>query len=211
MNVIGQMNKFRHLVLRMDEIITIWHSNTDLLERLGNYWEGSLDEVALSYTVPAHRGWSVFFECAQDGVEISQTDVLARQVVHLHAAESEFLEAMLLSAELITKLALVGGTIWIHGSAFQLGDKTVLVAGRKGVGKTFWLLAALFKLGARYIGNDQLPLEEYEGIPSTRRWRPDIKIRPTTMKLLDIPLPNVGRLDRVLWMVTPGSNLTLVN
>lgn len=79
--------------------------------------------------------------------------------------------------EYIVKDSLVKGLAWLHGSAFIINDKVVLVVGNKNAGKTTWLLKALFILNATFVGNDQIPVYKIGEDFFTRRWRPEIKIK----------------------------------
>ena len=200
--------KSQHLALRMGDVVTNWYANFNLLRRLANYWRDSLDEVTLEETPLTSDRWSVFIESTLNK-ELSVTDVSAKKLIRIYKGKSEFLEAINLYNELITKLTLKNGVVWVHGSAFLLGDKTILVVGREGAGKTTWLLTALLKFGAHFLGGDMLPLEGDIGDPAVRRWRPDVKIHPYTLELLEMPISSVGQIDRLFWMMTPGSRRTM--
>lgn len=79
--------------------------------------------------------------------------------------------------EYVVKSSLRKGVVWFHASAFMIRDKVILVVGKKNSGKTTWLLEALLKSNAQFIGNDQIPIFESNGKLYTQRWRPEIKVK----------------------------------
>lgn len=79
--------------------------------------------------------------------------------------------------EYIVKSSLTKGIVWFHASAFMIHNKVILVIGKKNSGKTTWLLEALVKSNAQFVGNDQIPVFESNGKLYTQRWRPEIKVK----------------------------------
>ncbi len=79
-----------------------------------------------------------------------------------------------------------GGTI-LHASAFGLGRNGVLVAGKKGCGKTSLLLHALGAAGAHYLANDRV-LANREGNEFRIRGIPTIiNLRVSTLRMFPEP------------------------
>lgn len=58
------------------------------------------------------------------------------------------------------------------------------------------MLNAVINLNAEFIGNDQLPLFLCEGKLSTVGWRPDVKIRSSSLEVLGINDKGIVQADR---------------
>ncbi len=199
------------LLLGLNSVNTLWQSDPALLDALAEYWEGSLERVFSCTTEPGDGTWHVLFRKALDGVPtFYKTDPSTRAIDCIYASESPLIEAISLSRELITKAALLEGTVWLHASAFRISGRTFLVIGPKGAGKTTWLFVALLVAGAEFISNDQTPLDDVDGSLVVRRWRPDIKVRRPTLALLDESFtPAIDDSARLLWHATLGARRVL--
>ena len=108
-------------------------------------------------------------------------------------------EAVHISTEYFSKIALSQGAVFLHGSSFVVDDICFVVLGPKGSGKTHWLVTALALCNGWYIGNDQLYVRTIDQQVTTRRWRPDVKIRAGTLRSVGLPVC----ADIHLWFASP--------
>ena len=190
------------LFLRLNRTVIKWDVEHRLQDFLSNFWDGCLDEISHKLKSPAEDPWKVFFRRSDEGQNNFFIYPDEKRISYLHDAKCDTLELLSLSKELLTKLSLLDGMIWLHGSAFRLNGKTCMVLGRKGVGKTTWLLIALLRMKGQFLGNDQILLGGLNGIPYTRYWRPDIKVSPRTLELLRIPFVCKSTTERLLWFTS---------
>lgn len=198
----------QHVTLRMGKVITVWSLESTVGNKLAKYWTNSLDEVRIG-SLPSNKKNKWFVTVKPSERELQNvSDAVRKMIAYQHPNAGSLLTIVRLVGELLIKVSLSQGTVWIHGSAFQVCGKTILVVGRKGIGKTTWLATALILMGGAFIGNDLVPLEEICKRPSVRRWRPDIKLRPSTLHFLGRPLAISAVPDRLIWMVTCGSRET---
>lgn len=115
-------------------------------------------------------------------------------IYHYHTNPYLFFENNSLIKEIIIKFALSKGFIWVHGSVFRVKNKTILILGSKGSGKTTWLMTSLLKCNGQFICNDQLPLYLKKGKLFTCKWRSDIKVSPDTLKCIkNVPMDDCDR------------------
>ena len=106
--------------------------------------------------------------------------------------------------ELITKLLLRNGYIWLHAAAFLINGNGILIAGKKGTGKTTNLLNALLGHGASFISNDQVALKYFDNEVFAVKWRPDIKVSPETLGFLNVRGVNTNN-----WRCVPDKYLIM--
>jgi len=75
------------------------------------------------------------------------------------------------------------GRLIIHGAAFAVGDRAVIVAGPKRVGKTTLLIHALRAEGAAYVSNDRVVVS-YDGpVPRLHGMPTVVTIRAHTLEM----------------------------
>jgi hypothetical protein len=65
--------------------------------------------------------------------------------------------------ELATNAAAARGGLLVHGGAFLLDGRAVIIAGPKNSGKTTSLLHAISRRGGRYVSNDRILVLDGEG------------------------------------------------
>ncbi len=204
-----QRVRSRSLMLRSGPVRCLVGGAPSLLERLALYWSGSLDEAAPAKEPDTHAEWRIAFEATNERQWRCETSVTRKRISFLHPRDANFMEVIVFLTEALTKLALASGTVWLHASSFEVGGSVVLVAGPKGCGKTHWLVSALIRCNARFLGNEQIPLESNNDVPSVRRWRPDIRMDVETLRSLGVRLPPRTTADRTLWLVTAGAKEAL--
>ena len=141
-----------------------------LKERFSKFWESFLTKDT-EFKITDE--WNIYF-LANNNVN-TQIDYDKKEIYHYYNSICELTELNNLIRETIVKLSTMDGIIWIHCSGFMINNKTFLAIGNKGDGKTTILLNMLSK-GAKFIGNDQLPVFEHNKKICTYIWRPDIKI-----------------------------------
>ena len=86
--------------------------------------------------------------------------------------------------ELITKLSLSTGVIWLHASCVSIRGHGVVFLGKKGAGKTTIAMYLAMKGDGLFISNDQVPIYLTGDDIYTIGWRPDLKFTPDTAKFL---------------------------
>jgi hypothetical protein len=103
--------------------------------------------------------------------------------------------------EVLTATALARGQLLdIHGAAFEVGNRAVLIAGPKDVGKTTMLCHALASGLARMIANDRV-LVDVDGRPREVLGVPTIvSVRPDTLRFF--PQLRLGPHERPLLVHT---------
>lgn len=118
--------------------------------------------------------WKIYF--IKDENPSTEIDYEKKVIVHKHNSVCELTEFNNLFREIIVKISAMDGMVWMHSSAFIYKGKTFLVVGKKGDGKTTFLLKAIKNLDAQFIGNDQIPVFIEKKNICCYSWRPDIKI-----------------------------------
>lgn len=141
-----------------------------LLKRFSEFWESFLTKDS-QFNITDE--WDIHFISSSN--TSTQVNYETRQIYHYHNSICDLTELNNLIRETIVKLSAMDGVVWIHCSGFIIENKTYLVIGNKGDGKTTMLLNMINK-GAKFLGNDQLPIFEYNKKICTYLWRPDIKI-----------------------------------
>lgn len=134
------------------------------------FWKGFLKKNS-DFSI--NDEWDIYF--IKDNYNKTEIFFKDKKIYHHQNSVCQLTELNNLLREIIVKVSAMDGIIWLHCSGFQYKNKTFLIVGNKGDGKTTFLLNAI-KYGAKYIGNDQLPLFEYKNEIYTYLWRPDIKI-----------------------------------
>ena len=141
-----------------------------LLKRFSEFWESFLTKDS---QFDINDEWDIYFISSIN--TSTQVNYETRQIYHYHNSICDLTELNNLIRETIVKLSAMDGIVWLHCSGFMIENKTYLVIGNKGDGKTTMLLNMMNK-GAKFLGNDQLPIFEYNKKICTYLWRPDIKI-----------------------------------
>ena len=141
-----------------------------LLKRFSEFWKSFLTKDS-QFDITDE--WDIYFISSIN--TSTQVNYETRQIYHYHNSICDLTELNNLIRETIVKLSAMDGVVWIHCSGFIIENKTYLVIGNKGDGKTTMLLNMINK-GAKFLGNDQLPIFEYNKKICTYLWRPDIKI-----------------------------------
>lgn len=141
-----------------------------LLKRFSEFWKSFLTKDS-QFDITDE--WDIYFISSIN--TSTQVNYETRQIYHYHNSVCDLTELNNLIRETIVKLSAMDGVVWIHCSGFIIENKTYLVIGNKGDGKTTMLLNMINK-GAKFLGNDQLPIFEYNKKICTYLWRPDIKI-----------------------------------
>ncbi|KST91472.1 hypothetical protein KF134_1246 [Lactococcus lactis subsp. lactis] len=179
------MNNF--LYLEFNEVkFCIYSDNIKILEKQMQLWKETLNSVYLGRGKCLEAEWVVFSEkCDEDYHFIDDSKKI---VIHKYNKGSEVIETYNLIKEFIVKISLLYGYNWLHASSFRINNKTIVICGKKGFGKTTMLLRALLKKKAYFIGNDQIPIKIVNDKLYTFLWRPDIKVRGTSLELFNLNL-----------------------
>ena len=168
-----------------------------LKERFSKFWRSFLTrDIEFEIT----DEWDIYFLDANSGK--TQMDYDKKRIYHYYNSICDLTELNNLIRETIVKLSAMDGIVWIHCSGFMINNKTFLAIGNKGYGKTTMLLNMLFK-GAKFIGNDQLPIFEHNKKICTYIWRPDIKIAIDYAIRLGITNNNneINEDEKILYLV----------
>ncbi len=175
--------KYTCLHIRLfDSEITLY-AHIDVLEGIKNFFFTTLNITCANR--PCDGSWIVFALKGKNSQDII-VDYDNKLIRYYYRAQYGFLDVLSIIKEIFTKLLLSEGMIWLHGSAFAIKGKTVIVVAPKGYGKTTWLLSALRGTDALFIANDQFPISLINNIPTISKWKPDIKISQKTLDLLNI-------------------------
>lgn len=158
------------------------HTNPEVLERLNIFWTLYTDYCEISNEVTREYDWLI--DCKRSKKEFISINYPQHYILFVYSTQYDYLEINSLIRELIVKLTVEKGVLWLHASSFSIGNKVFVVVGIKGHGKTTWMTIASKYLNARFICNDQLPIQIINGKPYTRKWRPDIKITQGTLDIL---------------------------
>ena len=159
------------------------HIDYRILNTLNTFWKSCADCCETSEKIIKKHDW--FIECKRGKREFTNIDYLRHHILFIYSTEHDFLEINSLIRELTVKLTVERGLLWLHASSFSLENKVFVIVGNKGNGKTTWMVLASKYLNARFICNDQLPIQVINGKPYTKKWRPDIKINQDTLDILD--------------------------
>lgn len=174
----------------------IYHVNDKIIGKLYEFWRNCLDISYINYNEEIKDVWRIYAKRVPKGREVHYWNFQRKIIVNYYSNSYDLTEHNAFLRECITKISLYLGMLWIHASAFRIKDKVIFVLGEKNAGKTTWLLNAIMNLGATFIGNDQLPLFICEDKLSTMGWRPDIKIRPDSLRILGINEKRLLHADR---------------
>ena len=160
--------------------------------------------------------WNIKFH---KGLPKTEIDYENHILYHFHNSVCDLTEFNNFFREAIVKLSSMDGVLWLHCSSFNLNNKTYLVLGKKGFGKTTLLLNAILECKATFISNDQLPIFIFNNSAYCLSWRPDIKIslsdNQKSLYLVNHKIPysfinyeNMSiRLKKTI--VAPNTNLTI--
>lgn len=138
--------------------------------KVQKFWKGFLKKD-LRFNI--EKKWTIEFHRGEPKTIIDYDNNI---LWHYHKSVCDLTEFNNFFRETIVKLSAIDGVLWLHCSSFNLNNKTYLVIGKKGFGKTTLLLNTLNKCKATFISNDQLPVFIYQGAAYCLCWRPDIKI-----------------------------------
>lgn len=174
-----------------------------MLEKLYNYWKYSLKSVTIKSKINDKQVWKIRTIKADKTYSI--IDRKSSSIFFYYSSNYDFIELNSFIREIIVKLTMEKGWIWLHASSFKYRNKTYVVAGPKGFGKTTWLMYAVKKMGAKIIVNDQVPVNLKNGKLWTYRWRPDVKVSKNTINMLDMNIP-IEENDSILrYMIFPNA------
>lgn len=144
-------------------------ADNKLLLKLSKFWNSYLEK-----NEDTTIWWEIYFK--KGNKSYTEIDYEKRQIIHVHNSVCEITEINNLIRETIVKITARDGIIWLHCSAFKIKDKTILVVGNKGDGKTTMLLNTILQCKGKFVGNDQLPIFIRNNNVYCFSWRPDIKI-----------------------------------
>ena len=177
-----------------------------LLKRFSKFWRFFL---TIDKRFNSNDEWDIYFIHSND--INTNVDYEKKQIYHYYNSVCDLTELNNLVRETIVKLSAMNGVVWLHCSGFLINNKTFLVIGNKGDGKTTMLLNAILK-GAEFIGNDQLPLFEYNKKICTCIWRPDIKISMDyAIKLGITKKKETTNGEKVLYLVNNSIPYNFIN
>ena len=167
-----------------------------LLKRFSVFWKSFLTkDIEFNIT----DEWDIHFICSNN--TNTHVNYETKKIYHYHNSVCDLTELNNLLRETIVKLSAMDGIVWLHCSGFMIKNKTFLVIGNKGDGKTTMLLNMILK-GAQFIGNDQLPLFKYNKKICTYIWRPDIKISMDyAVKLGTTNKKQITKEEKVLYLI----------
>lgn len=190
------------LYFEMDDIQFGLYQEGEILDKLYNYWKYSLKNVTIKSKIEDKRVWKIKTVKAEK--TYSTIDRNSRNILFSYLSDYDFLELNSFIRELIVKMTLEKGWIWLHASSFKYNDKTYVVAGPKGFGKTTWLIYAVEKMGAKIVVNDQVPTALKDGKLYTFRWRPDVKVSQNTIKMMEMHRPTEADDKESKYMFFPN-------
>lgn len=155
----------------------------ELLEDLRTFWKDMLENLEIS-NFPRENDeiWNIHIFQLLINNEKTHTNIIKKEIYFcIPESENILLRTINMLREVLVKISLTQGYNWLHGSSFSIDGKTFVVLGNKGDGKTTWLMRALFNNGAKFIGNDQIPIILRKNGIYVYRWRPDIKVHPSSL------------------------------
>ena len=175
------MENNKNLHFQFNELGFVVNADYDILDKLYQFWYLSLDLV---YAIKNEDDWFISIQPTNNIRSYCEVDYMSRTIIFYNPCPNsiEYINSFL--REFITKILLTYGYIWLHASAFCINGCAYLVLGKKGFGKTTHLLNAQNYHNAEIIGNDQVPIKVVNGHVCTFRWRPDVKIAPSTLALV---------------------------
>lgn len=179
------------------------NGEVELIKSLVIFWKDMLNDISVNISIPDNDSWKIHIRhinIEKEKVELNHSSKIIFYKVPIK--EELFVKTISLMREIIVKISLMEGYNWLHASAFNINNKTFLVLGNKGDGKTTWLMNALYNKNADFIGNDQIPILYKNGKLYVYRWRPDIKISPDTLVRIgiDYKVPSSVKIDRFILM-----------
>ena len=157
-----------------------------LLSKIREFWKGFLIKEK---EYKKFKEWEVLF--IKDKKSSTKIDYEKKVIEHRHNSICDLTEFNNLFREIIVKISAMDGMVWLHCSAFMVKDKTILVVGKKGYGKTTLLLNAITNMGAEFIGNDQIPLLIENNDIYCYSWRPDVKVCTNRSKKSECKLEKI--------------------
>ena len=173
----------KYLYLEFNEIkISIYNNDFELLNKLRKIWGKTLSRCSIE----EHVDKDVILKVYTESNSISKVTLKENEIVYRYDTRSPLIDLFHFIKECIVKLSLLNGYSWLHASAFEVNKKVVLVCGEKESGKTTTLLRAILFNGGFFIGNDQIPIKIINNKLHTFLFRPDIKIRNDTLKILGL-------------------------
>lgn len=177
-----------------------------LFENFSKFWNSFL---AKDSQFNINEEWNIYF--IKSKKNNTQIDFEKKAIYHYHNSICALTELNNLVREVIVKISAMNGVVWIHCSAFTLKNKTYLVIGNKGDGKTTMLLNMINK-GAIFIGNDQLPVFKHNKKICTYLWRPDIKISMDyAIKIGITDKKQTVKNEKVLYLVNNNLPYSFIN
>lgn len=185
-----------NLLIHFIEFDIIFCIEDNIVEKVYEFWKNCLDICYIDFNIEVKDAWTIYAKKVPEGDENHFWDFEEKIIVNYYSCPHDLTEHNAFLRECITKIALYSGILWVHASAFRIREKVVLVLGEKNAGKTTWVLNAVINLNAEFIGNDQLPLFLCEGKLSTVGWRPDVKIRSSSLEVLGINDKGMVQADR---------------
>ena len=185
-----------NLLIRFLDINIIFCVENNIIYEVYKFWKNCLDINYMDSDVEVKDAWRIYAKKVSEEDETHFWNFEEKIIVNYYSYPYDLTEHNAFLRECITKIALYLGVLWVHASAFRIREKVVLVLGEKNSGKTTWVLNAIVNLNAEFIGNDQLPLFLDKGRLSTIGWRPDVKIRPSSIELLGIRHKELVWADR---------------
>jgi hypothetical protein len=137
-------------------------------------------------TVPAFRSGPHRLTALDEVYRVVYDIDTARRTIAIlrpaHNWKNSRIALMRVVRELAMNEASARGGLLVHGGAFLLGGKAVIISGPKGAGKTTSLLQALGQPGVRYVSNDRMLVTERRGAMRCRGIPTIISIRSGSLK-----------------------------
>lgn len=170
-----------YLQFKFLDTYIICSGDSDFLTRLYCYWK-DCKLVSFVNSFPEHSFWHVCFSMQKPFLK---TKYLIGETYFYNITKSpSMVQINSLIRELITKLSLSAGVIWLHASCVSINGHGVVFLGRKGAGKTTLAMYVAMNGYGLFISNDQVPVFLIDDDIYTIGWRPDLKFTPDTAKLL---------------------------
>ena len=182
------------------------HLDELIYEKFSSFWKDFLNK---NNNFDIKYEWNIFF--IKSDITKTNINYNNNEIYHYQNSVCELTELNNLLRETIIKISAMNGIVWLHCSGFSINNRSFLVIGNKGYGKTTLLLNAINK-GAKFLGNDQLPIFEYNNKIYTYIWRPDIKISmDCASKFKIIKTKGLEENQKVLYLVNNNIPYWFIN
>ena len=159
---------------------------------------------------PIKHYWNIFLEKAD--YTSTLVDFTKKKIHFYYDTEYEISEINSLIREAIVKITCAEqGILWLHASAFSINNKTFLIIGQKGYGKTTLLLNSILNLKSNFLCNDQIPLFIENNKVKTFCWRPDLKITLDIAKKINLVSNSINNAEKVFFLINNKLPYSFIN